>query len=369
MIKVLRAIVVILALSVLPNVVWAGEKSADIAKTTWRDIVSDIFGHYPLPSSTVVDTSTEVTKNKSTLSIPKNWEFDLDVRRYIASHNSYQYGDKDEPYTTPLSRLEFPMNTWWLDFTLRRTCPRWSIGSKLGVNISRVSDGVMKDSDWTTIDSINALAVYSEGDLRVDKGFNCRSDVDFNISDWLRLPKWLEVRPLFAFQYQRTDVTTYDGTQWEWYDLDVDGGAPSDTTSNIMYGDFIRFKQDWYIYQIGFRTVCNFPKMSKNLAIKLHTEADWGPVYGYNEDFHLQRKGNLISHIASRGNSMYFLAGADMVISDTVKLGLDVDYLWIRTTGVIRDENHPRGIDYTSKRGVYVWSDQLSVIGHASYAF
>jgi len=359
-----------LMLLALPNVLQAEEKLTVARKTTWADLFSDVIGHYPLPSATAVDSTAELNKKKSTLSIPKNWEFDFDVRRYIVSHNSYEYGSNEEPYTTPLSRLEFPMNTWWLDFTLRRTCPRWSIGSKLGFNISRVSDGVMKDSDWTTIGPINALALYSEGDLRVDKGFSCRSDIDFNVSDWLRLPEWLEVRPLFAFQYQRTDVTTYDGTQWEWYDMHLDeDSAPSDAPSSSMYGDFIRFKQDWYIYQIGARMVCNFPKMCKNLAISLHTESDWGPVYGYNEDFHLQRKGNLISHMASRGNSLYFLCGADMVISNTVKLGLDIDYLWIRTTGVIRDENHPLGMDYTSRKGVYSWSDQLSLIGHVSYAF
>lgn len=362
-------------LSIFPAASWADEKAIDVKKTAWKDIFSDLFGHYPLPSITSEDVKSA---EKGKLNIPKNWEFDFAARRYLISHNSYEYGAHVPPYTNPLSKLEFPMNTWWLDFTLRRTCPRWSVGTDLGLSVSRVSDGVMQDTDWDTVGSENIVSIYSESDLRVDKGFKCRSDIDVNISDWLNLPKWLEIRPLFAFQYQRVDTMTYGGTQW-WFrnvDLDDEDGNEDEedhdmrqTPANRLDGDLIRFKQDWYLYQIGARVICDIAKPSKYMSMKAHAEADWGPAYGYNEDHHLQRRGDLIGHIASRGNSLYFLFGLDMDIARSIKIGADIDYLWIRTSGVIRDENHPLDHDYTSKYGVNVWSDQLSLMMHISYAF
>lgn len=368
-------LVVFIPIVTIPSILSAAQEVSEVQKYSWKSIVSEVMGQYPLPPDA---TDIEKPKERGKLSIPKNWEFDLAARRYLISHNSYEYGSHVPPYTNPLSRLEFPMNTWWLDFTIRRTCPRWSVGSDLAFSISRYSDGVMKDTDWESEGNQNLLAIYSEGDLRVDKGFKCRSDIDVNVSDWLNLPKWLEIRPLFAFQYQRVDTMTYGGTQWWYRDVDLDDENGTDdeedhdmraTPSNTLSGDCIRFKQDWYLYQIGVRAVCDLPKPTKYMELKLHGEADWGPAYGYNEDFHLQRRGNLISHIASRGNSLYFLVGMDMEISKTIKIGTDIDYTWIRTSGVIRDENHPLNSDYTSSYGVNVWSDQLSLMMHISYEF
>ena len=43
----------------LPAISQAAEKAADIQKTTWQDFLSDIFGHYPLPTIAPTDESVK----------------------------------------------------------------------------------------------------------------------------------------------------------------------------------------------------------------------------------------------------------------------------------------------------------------------
>ena len=70
------------------------------------------------------------------------------------------------------------------------------------------------------------------------------------------------------------------------------------------------------------------------------------------------------------GNSLYFLTGVEAVFAKTITIGVDVDYTWIRIgRGKTRETNIPEGTDFSWSNGVNVWSDQLSLTAHASYAF
>ena len=346
----------ILILSVSPTMSWADEKLADTGKTTWRDILSDIIGRYPLPSAA---TGNDNTEQKSKLDMPKNWELGIGLERFIASNTSYEIGDPAAPFTKPLSRLEFPVDTWWWNFDARRTCPRWSIGARAGFSANRNSNDWMTDSDWATTSSgMNMLTTFSNNYCDVRGAFLFGGDVDVNISDWLRLPPSFELRPLFTFQYQRYSLMTHDGVQWNY-----DAG-----NSQPLNGDCISFRQDWYTYMIGLRGSYNV-KMSKNMAIKIKGEADWGPAFGYNADHHEQRAGDLWGYINSSGDAFYFLTGLDMIVSKTITIGVDVDYLGIRTSGTIHDVNQPEGRDVWWSDDVKAWSDQLGLKAHVSYAF
>jgi outer membrane protease len=350
-------------LLVSSTILWADEKPADIKKTGWNDIFSDVFGHYPMPSISAGDDSAA---KKSNPNIPKNWEFDVGMKRFVASHTSYEFGDPDAPFTKPLSRLEFPVNTWWLNFDLRRTCPRWSVGAKAGFSVNRNSNKFMKDSDWTSDGNEDYLTNFSKSYCDVKSAFLFRGDVDVNISDWLRLPPSLEVRPLFAFQFQRFAVMAHDGVQWNY--------GPN--TSVPMEGNAISFRQDWYTYMIGMRGSYSL-NLNKHVTIKLKGEADWGPAIGYNEDHHILR-GDRFSYEKTSGSSLYFLTGLDMIVSKTITLGIGVDYLMIRTSGTHKlvdpsptDANGviQPAINQSWSDGVHAWSDQLGLMARLSYAF
>lgn len=346
----------ILMLSISSAVVCADEKSVDTGKAAWQELLSDVVGHYPLPSEA---TSNDIAAEKGKLSIPKNWEVSAGIQRFMASHTSYEIGEPSGAFTKPLSRLKFPVNTWWWMFDLRRTSPRWSIGGQAGFSANRNSNGWMEDSDWTTTSSgFNMLTNYSRSYTDIRKAFLFRGDVDVNVSDRLRLPPALEIKPLFAFQYQRFSAVSHDGVQWN-YDSD---------TSQALKGNCISFNQDWYLYMLGLRGSYKFD-INKNVTVKLKGEADWGPAIGWNSDHHIQRSGNLWGYIHSSGSAMYFLTGVDMVIKKTITIGMDVNYLWIRTSGRIHDVNEPEDRDLWWSDGVKAYSDQLALKAHVSYAF
>ena len=348
-------LVLVLVSFVLTPALWAEEKTADVQKTTWKDIASDIVGHYPLQNNATGD---------------KNWMFDFGLQRFMMSHTSYAIGNPDAPFQKPLSVLEFPLNTWWLNFELRRTCPRWSIGTRAGLSVARNIDGPMKDSDWENPSSTQMLTTYSESACRAEGNFKFRTDADVNISDWLRLPPGFQIRPLVAFEFQRLSLMAHDGTQWSVgnYDDEDEMDLDGQIGASALNGDSIEFRQDYYIYQIGLRGVYDGFKIGKYINIKAHGEADWGPVLGYNKDHHLLRN-DLFGFIKSSGTSMYFSAGLDMVIAKTVTAGITMDYMFIRTNGVTRHSNVPQNEDSTWADGVKVWSDQTSLIAHVSYAF
>ncbi len=157
----------IIILSISPAMSLADEKTADIKKTTWQDIISDVVGHYPLS----VDQANTSPEQRGKLNVPKNWEFDFDFRRFIMSQTSYEIGSNAAPFQRPLSRLEFPLNTWWLDATLRRTCPRWSVGVRAGMSVAHNVDGRMKDSDWEDSRNTDMLTTYSENACRAEANY------------------------------------------------------------------------------------------------------------------------------------------------------------------------------------------------------
>jgi len=363
---VLAAVLVICGSSAI---VWAGEKQSDVEKTTWGSIISDVVGHYPLPQEEYVNGSPG-TKTK--LSQPKNWLFDITMRRYIESHTSYQFGNPDAPHQKPLSRLEWPLNTWWLDMELRRTCPRWSAGGRASFNVARDVVGRMQDTDWENPENTSMMTTYSESYARMRQNYSFRGDVDVNISDWLGLPAGFEIRPLFAFLYQHFTLYDYDGTQWSVGNYGHDNqsfGIDGETDVTELPDVWISFKQDYYMYMIGLRGSCDVLKPTRDIKIRARGEADWGPAVGYNEDHHLRREGNMFIREKTAGNALYFMLGVDMVFWNTLTVGFTMDYLWIRTLGIHKWINEPLGVNQCWSDGVKVWSDQTSLMMHASYAF
>ena len=365
-----KSIVLFLALvvmlSVSPTMSWAGEKGADAKTTTWQDIFSGIVGHYPLNA----DQTNTSQGEKGKLDVPKNWIFDFGVQNFLMSHTSYQFGNSGEPFQKPLSRLQFPINTWWLESELRRTCPRWSVGVRAGMSVAANADGRFKDSDWLNPGNTSMLTTYSESACRAENNYLIRADADVNISDWLRLPPGFEIRPLFAFEFQRLSLMAHDGVQWEVGSYPYGPAESLDGYTNALAlaGNSIHFRQYYYMYQIGLRGIYDGLKIGKYITIKATGEADWGPVLGYSEDNHLLR--NLFGYIRSTGNSFYFSTGLDMVFAKTITAGVSMDYLCIRSFGIQHDRDLGHGgVESWDDFGVKVWSDQTSLRAHVSYAF
>ena len=66
--------------------------------------------------------------NEQSEEAAKNWQVGLRVKRFFKSHTSYEFGNPFPPGQVPLSRLEFPLDSWWAGFEARRSFSRWSVG-------------------------------------------------------------------------------------------------------------------------------------------------------------------------------------------------------------------------------------------------
>src|SRR5512138_1097333 len=65
---------------------------------------------------------------------------DLTVQRLVASHTSYEFANPFPPNQTPLSRLEFPLDSWWAGAELRADFSRFTVGLEALTNLSRETE-------------------------------------------------------------------------------------------------------------------------------------------------------------------------------------------------------------------------------------
>jgi hypothetical protein len=70
------------------------------------------------------------------------------AKRFTGSHTSFEFGNPFPPSQSPLSRLEFPLDSWWAGVELRLNFPRFSLGTEGLANLSQEADGLMRDTDW-----------------------------------------------------------------------------------------------------------------------------------------------------------------------------------------------------------------------------
>ncbi len=139
----------------------------------------------------------------------------MKIERMIGSHTSYEFGNPFPPYQAPLSRLEFPLDSWWAGAELRAIFPRFSLGVEALTNLSQEIEGRMQDSDWDDDEDPHRKTIFSKSRCRMEPSYVLRADIDLRVSDWLGLPGWLDLRPVAGVRRQRFSLVTHDGTQWD----------------------------------------------------------------------------------------------------------------------------------------------------------
>ena len=294
-------------------------------------------------------------------SVP-HWSADLKLKNYFNSHTSYEFGNPVLPYQKPLSRLEFPLNTWWAGLEVRRNFSRVSVGIEALRNLSSEADGSFKDSDWDDEDRPGVLSIYSESACRMEPSYNVRGDIDLKISDWIGLPRWLDLRPVTGFRWQRLSFVSHDGIQY--YPTSGNTMPP-----DVLPGDGIRFEQTYRQYFLGIRSACDLEKPAMLSRLKLLFQLDWAYVEGDNEDHHLLRSGDRVTYERSSGDAWHVSCGLKAGLSPNVNVVLEADYLKIQTTGSHRLVNNIFDIDLTWDDGVKVWSEQKGLMLTLEYLF
>lgn len=280
--------------------------------------------------------------------------------QYLAKgHTSYEFGNPLPPYQAPLSRLEFPLNnSWWGGLSLKLHYPRFSVSLEGLTNASQKVDGSFEDSDWDDDAQPHVRTIYGESSCTVNPSYMVKLDADLETSDWLHLPKWLNIRPVAGVRWQRFHLMAHDGTQ----------SAVGYPTVNLP-GDLIRFRQTYSQYFVGVRSTIDLSKPPRTSSLRLLFQFDWAYVEGRNKDHHLLREGRRFTYENTYGHAWHGSVDLKKDLSKNLTLGLGIDYLALRTTGSHRLVNAPLGTDLRWSRGVKVWSDQASASLTLEYRF
>ena len=290
------------------------------------------------------------------------WSVELKVVAFLRSHSSYEFGNPNDPYQAPLSRLEFPLDGWWGGMALRREFGRFSLGFEAYRNLSREAEGVMKDSDWDDDAQPTLLTIYSESNCRLEPSYMVSADADLKVADWLGLPDWLDVRPVAGVRWQRLTFVTHDGTQYE-------RTGPDQWDRIDLPGDSLRFEQRYWQPFVGLRTnvLLGSPWGAGPLVLNVQLDRAW--VEAKNEDHHLLRAGYRLTQENTSGEAWHAAVGLALPLTPRLVATAAFDYLRIRTEGSHRWFNSTFGQDMTSERGVKVWSEQKGVTLGLAYRF
>lgn len=292
----------------------------------------------------------------------KPWTIELKTKLMFNSHTSYEFGDPDNPELSPLSRLEFPLDSFWVGFEARRQLGRLSLGVEFLSNVLAQGSGMMKDSDWEYPENPSLLSTVSHSRCRLNPSFQLSGDIDVQVADALNLSSAFDVRPVIGFSWQQLSFTTSDFTQTGY---DIDGTVLYTITSP---GNGILFDQDWYQAFFGVRLGYTFRNPPLIHQLKLYTQLDWRYVRGRNIDRHLWREPNRISKENTSGEGWHAIVGAMWPLSESLDLKFEFEYLRIKTTG-----SHKLASDWIEtwvwRNGVKVWSEQRSFNLTLSYHF
>ena len=292
----------------------------------------------------------------------KPWSAELHVKRYLGSHTSFEFGNPLPPYQAPLSRLEFPLNTWWVGGEVRRRFSRFSAGLEVLRNVSAESDGSFKDSDWDDETRPDVKTIYSESQCRMEPSYIVRGDVDLKVSDWLGLPVWFDLRPVVGVRWQRVKLVGHNGIQTY--------PASGDTTPpEPLPGDGILFKQTYWQYFLGIRTTYDLGKHILESRLKLFFQLDWAYVDAENSDHHLFRAGNRMTYEKTSGSAVHASLGLKTGLTNNINAGVEAEYLRIQTKGSHRIVNDEMNLDMSWDNGVKVWSEQMSLMMSLEYLF
>jgi hypothetical protein len=306
-----------------------------------------------------IDPVVNASEKEETVRLTRYLSLGVKVKRLDNSHTSYEFGDLFPPYVAPLSRLEFPLDSWWTGGELRASFPRFSMGIEVLTNARGDAGGRMYDSDWDNNDP-DLMTTFSASRCRMEQGYMASADVDMEVSDWLNLPQWFSLRPVVGMRYQYFRLVAHNGIQY-----DLTGVTPYD----LLPSNSIRFKQTYWQYFIGVRSGIDAGRYIGIQDLKLTTQFDVAYVEAANEDKHLLRLGNRFTYEDTFGHAWHASIGLKKGLSKNLFLGVDFDYLCISTAGSHRFLNRPLGFDESWGNGVKVWSEQKSISLSLEYRF
>ena len=288
---------------------------------------------------------------------PRGHYWSIGIKKYINSFTSYQFPNPFAPEQDPLSRLEFPIDQWFMGIRVSYYSRWWSLQGQGWMNASREGSLKMQDSDWDDGAAPSQKTIFSESQCRLNRGVL----FDVRLSTATPLEQFINVRPVFGYRSESFFFTTHDGWQ-----AVLGGGAVSD-----LPGDGIEFTQSFSHYYLGgiFRGHVNFPAAYFSVPeFDLSLQADYAVIRARNEDLHLLRTGERITKEKTMGHCWHACLRIAWRVQDMVWVGFEGDFKRLLTNGSHNLTNALFNIDF-SFGGSRVWSDQTTISAFAEIKF
>ncbi len=279
---------------------------------------------------------------------PPVWTIDYRFRSMVRSRTSYEFGTPEPPPSgwAPLSQLNFPLDSYWHGLQVGVEKPTWAIHFEWLFPQQGIQ-GNLSDYDWLNpgapfTDLGYAQQRWTEGQM-LDLAF------EFQLADRpFGLP--VEVWPVGGFRWQRFDIMCYDLAQVKSDDVWLD---PPYTFA----GDVLTLNQQYYMGYVGGQLRSKL-ELGWLPPIALKFQGDWGGTGAYNVDHHLLREGDRYTMECTQGGAVHLGLTVEALVHRHLSLGVQADYLEIRTHGTHRLLNVPEDVDETWDNGVSVSSDQ-----------
>ncbi|MBM4200057.1 MAG: omptin family outer membrane protease, partial [Gammaproteobacteria bacterium] len=227
------------------------------------------------------------------------WSLEAKLKGLFSSHTSYEFGNPVTPYQSPLSRLEFPINSVWGGLEGRGDFSLFSAGVEFLTSVADQESGNFRDRDWNDNEVPQRLTNYGETDTRLLPSYQLRADIVMPVAALLRLPDRFDLSPVAGFRWQQLNLTPHDGTQFDY----PSAGDPPEAIR--LPGDAIRFQQNWYQYFLGLKIGYDFGSLAGLSRLRLQSQLDWGYTYGENVDNHLLREAKRITTDATTGDAWH----------------------------------------------------------------
>ncbi|MCB2188706.1 MAG: omptin family outer membrane protease [Deltaproteobacteria bacterium] len=292
------------------------------------------------------------------------------LERLVHSHTSYEFGNPLDANLNPLSRLEFPLNSWWGGAELGLGTPRWRLDLAFLTSFPGQDNiGPMRDSDWEDSESPGVRTIYSETQTKLKESYNLDAKLSVSLRDEISPWAWLDIRPLVGFRWQKLVFLTHDGMQQS-LDFDPDSEDYGTWTYDPLTGETLWFRQEYWHAYLGLQLVADLARLGlgePGQGWQVSLTGDVARVWGENLDRHLLR-GDRETRESTKGYGLHTALALRAPLTAWAALVLSAEYLYIDTQGdhTLRDF----GEDIiTFDYGVRVWSQQAGVTMGVEFSF
>jgi hypothetical protein len=275
---------------------------------------------------------------------PVGFYADLVVSKFINSFATYQFPDPDTGID-PLSRLEFPIDQWFIGFKATSALQGVSLNLEVLRNLNEKSSLKTQDSDWEFPANPDQKTTFSESDSRLPEAWL----VDVS-TDWAMFCPY--IRPVLGLRWQTFHFIGGDGFQ-----NSFPRPAPTPLTGDTFDVRFT-FK---HLYVGGIADFGPAP-------FGMRLQADYAWVTAENADRHLLRGDRLTKEKAS-GWCVHLAASVRVSLTDSLSFLLQGDFKRIRTRKGSHDWWDDSGAFQESWDGAEMWSDQQSLSAYCELRF